>query len=947
MKLRSLIRRLVLFFVLPYFVYVGLSECPRAESTLAICVCYPQTKVFVPLWNSASAHIAAANQHLQFTHRVTSVTMPVILPLAKLAAEKWALLDTKFLLAYRARTLWAVLRHWATMTKQNIEVRVMPSLSWAWAKSRSWYTGSMGPIVEYWCMQYAANLERVVDSSARLVRLRAFLMWSWAKALSVRSYRLYVWPALLLLASFVWLYTGARLVEVGAVQTALSFLRQFQLSSSRVSVALREKSDFILLEMAHFAQLKEDSRLAAAEHRKGLFQVQDLLHRVKEAGEEARAPTDAETADSLDTLDPEEQDAEVFTMTSTLTQTVTQSPDHASDDSSVLKHVPVVPGDSPAGPNSVATVQSMESQLQEELAHWNERVSKFLNLTMTSLGDDFSPYLDTKVAQLTQQVSSNFTALQQANYLHYKTMNEMISLVDQDSVKIRTSGKRVELPEINRQMMRSSIEQCYNETETQMAIVEQHLNAGHAEVMRKYFEVAQTTVDVLESFADITMQDFSNRLSGLLHAMQGHEGFDDKWSWAAWKEFHAVKELIFQLRDRIFDDAEAYRLNPRGAVPLGLSKWAEFIQKMNFHVLFLLKDNDEYMKLMRAKANVAYQQREVLTREVEEREQEDLRLKNFEKQNEGSQEMNQEKEPQERVEKGKEMEEVAKDQERKEEKDLGAIKNVQEEIKEKVQAKLRETVQERPKELSDVQEVNVEERVEGKIHEKARETVQKAQDESKKSQEEGQVSEELHGKDEKPHDMVQVKDAEAQEKVQEKVQDKVQEMVQEMDVDVQEKFEEKDALDLEKLQERDPKVLEKVLEKVQEKDAKVLEKVQGKDQGKVEEKDAQVPEKVQTEKDFETLQVQKHQEEESPDEKGLDQHGQEDHPDQQDQEAQLGREEEVLQEIENRKFNFQKPQHFQGDYPTKINTHDFEPAEDQEAGEMQEAGEGIEYVAEA
>ncbi|OVF08490.1 putative outer spore wall assembly protein [Clavispora lusitaniae] len=262
---------------------------------------------------------------------------------------------------------------------------------------------------------------------------------------------------------------------------------------------------------------------------------------------------------------------------------------------------------------------SPKAQVEQEIEYWRNKVSKMIDLSQSSLETESKPFLDTIIGDLKDRISANFTKLQQENYLRYKVMAEMISSIDKDSETLITTKEIILSPEVDRQMMRDRISEAREAVENSMKDVELVLNEAHGIIMEKYFEVAQNTIDVLESFADTKILEFSNSLSGLLTILENNVDFEDEISWNAWKEFHKIKESIFNARDKILDEAHTYKLQPRGSIkPRALEPWALYLDNINFHIRFLLSDNDDYLKLVRAKANVAYQMREGLTRQLEE-----------------------------------------------------------------------------------------------------------------------------------------------------------------------------------------------------------------------------------------------------------------------------------------------------------------------------------------
>ena len=47
-----------------------------------------------------------------------------------------------------------------------------------------------------------------------------------------------------------------------------------------------------------------------------------------------------------------------------------------------------------------------------------------------------------------------------------------------------------------------------------------------------------------------------------------------------------------------------------------MSVWNEYLKNVEFHLNFLLRDNADYLQLVRAKANLAFQAREELIYEL-------------------------------------------------------------------------------------------------------------------------------------------------------------------------------------------------------------------------------------------------------------------------------------------------------------------------------------------
>lgn len=253
--------------------------------------------------------------------------------------------------------------------------------------------------------------------------------------------------------------------------------------------------------------------------------------------------------------------------------------------------------------------------LEQEILYWKSKVDKMLKMAYGSLEDDMIPVLNATLDPLRDEIAANFTNMQKDNYDRYKSMNLLISKINKDYEHMQETNELIENPEVNRQMMRDEISACREAVKEVMENAEQALNDMHAEIVEQYFAVTQQTVDVIESYAETLISEFSNRLTDMIHVLESEPLYEDKFGWAAWKENHNIKELIFQFRDKIFNEANQYKENHKSVKPRGLEPWVEYVANINFYSQFLTRDNEEYLQLVRAKANVAYQLREALTRQ--------------------------------------------------------------------------------------------------------------------------------------------------------------------------------------------------------------------------------------------------------------------------------------------------------------------------------------------
>lgn len=268
---------------------------------------------------------------------------------------------------------------------------------------------------------------------------------------------------------------------------------------------------------------------------------------------------------------------------------------------------------------------SIARKIDEEINYWETKVNKTLNSALKNLSKDMSSSVNSSIETIKPKLSEKFTQIQQTNYKHYQELNKMINAIDKDSAQIQEEGRIIESPEdsnreyVSRQDMRDKISESLTYCQSEINNIKESMNKDHHDILRDYFKEIQETIDVLESFAELTIQEFSNRLHTLITILENEQEFDDVTTWKAWKRFHKIKQDIFNARDLLFNQANDYQNDLSiDTIPVGLEDWSAYMKNIYFHANFLTNDNEEYLKLVRAKANVAFQLREGLIDKLEE-----------------------------------------------------------------------------------------------------------------------------------------------------------------------------------------------------------------------------------------------------------------------------------------------------------------------------------------
>ena len=298
--------------------------------------------------------------------------------------------------------------------------------------------------------------------------------------------------------------------------------------------------------------------------------------------------------------DSEDYDEEPLTVQVTSTLTVTQNDSTESETNGV----------------SIEHVDPKIQKLNNELEYWENKVNKTLKLATNNLEIEMKPIIDELLETIKPNVSKSLQHMQNMNHKNYQTITQKISSINKDYEQIYVTND-TSIETVTREEIRADIKYGYELGEESSQEVRKILYDTHEKVLREYFRVLQDTIDILESFADNTISEFNKKLTTLLEELSLD---DDEVAWKAWKRFHKVKEEIFEFRDFIFDSANDYQsqdVDSSKLQTIGLNAWNEYVRNIDFHINSLLSDNDDYLKIFRAQANVAFQLREEIVNKLE------------------------------------------------------------------------------------------------------------------------------------------------------------------------------------------------------------------------------------------------------------------------------------------------------------------------------------------
>lgn len=254
-----------------------------------------------------------------------------------------------------------------------------------------------------------------------------------------------------------------------------------------------------------------------------------------------------------------------------------------------------------------------EWQVIKILNDFDQRINNTIDIALASISHDINPIINKTIEEVQTDLTEIFKSIQNKNYQYYKDCNTLISQIDKDLSKIKSTNKTIET--VSRQDMRDLIDEIRefngNESERVVAIVNDHFEM----LVNTYLLIIQNTINILESFIDSSFQNFEFTLSNKMSQLS----LLNEFTWNSWKHFHDLKTFILDNRDSIYDQANYLKTKKFDELSLDndFKNWLSFLNTVDHHLTFLSRDNSEYLQLIRAKANISYQLREEVVSSLE------------------------------------------------------------------------------------------------------------------------------------------------------------------------------------------------------------------------------------------------------------------------------------------------------------------------------------------
>lgn len=293
-------------------------------------------------------------------------------------------------------------------------------------------------------------------------------------------------------------------------------------------------------------------------------------------------------SDSIDSDEP------LQTTTSTILRTVTMN-----NDKNQL-----------SSPKHTAEAELEISQLdaiKDEFDAWFKVVDQKSSGVVKTFTKEVNKYLNERVKQLDpvfQNETQNATRSMQA---HYKKINRAIQDINCTCETNTTSGNvtcfdstgTTQLPEyITRAKVRKLFADAHNTLDESMLRLKKRLEPVAQDVDKKVNLIREELLEVYEEWGDAMITEWSKRLAYMDVVAGNLENNANEESSESWRKFLALKKQVIKARDALAE------------YPADLQEIKQFAKKVHYLVEILTNEAGEYLYILRAKANLAFQARE-------------------------------------------------------------------------------------------------------------------------------------------------------------------------------------------------------------------------------------------------------------------------------------------------------------------------------------------------
>lgn len=332
--------------------------------------------------------------------------------------------------------------------------------------------------------------------------------------------------------------------------------------------------------------------------------------------ETSTVSSDSESDEETDE-DDEDEEIETSTMTSTIMVTVTM------DDQAIASPI-----------DNQMEVSELET-LQDEFEAWSNLIEQKSSRIISLFNKDTEKASQAEIEKVEDEIKHKTQQLSQLAQSYFQKLTKSIQDINCTSEIDPNSGEVIYFDQtgttqlasyVTRPLVRAIFKETHEELERLTRDIEQDLSSLTDRLEARVKDIRDDVLELYEEWGDIMITEWSKRLA-YVDVVSAHFDADtaeseeqEDISSENWKKFLKLKKQVIKARD---DLAEA---------PAELRIFKQFLHKAQLVLETITKESGEYLYILRARANLAFQERERQEREksmaVLESEREQLRSAN-------------------------------------------------------------------------------------------------------------------------------------------------------------------------------------------------------------------------------------------------------------------------------------------------------------------------------
>lgn len=261
-----------------------------------------------------------------------------------------------------------------------------------------------------------------------------------------------------------------------------------------------------------------------------------------------------------------------------------------------------------------------QAQLQRDFDKWTSNIDKKVKMVNKMLVRDVKKQLKPKIDANDKLFKDKLKVLHKEANDNFQLINKAIQDINCTQGVDPETGKQIYFDsegksQIEKYITREMIRTMLNDTQTTLNSLVADIENDVSKILEDFKKIAENSreqhLTTFEEWGDIMINEWSKKLAYLdvlaPHEDAEHEGKSKtELSEKNWKKFMAIKKQILDARDKM-----AKR-------QIKISEFKLLLDNVQNTLQAVTNENGEYLYILRAQANLAFQERERLEKEAEE-----------------------------------------------------------------------------------------------------------------------------------------------------------------------------------------------------------------------------------------------------------------------------------------------------------------------------------------